>query len=98
MPESIDRYHELLRRHLPDLSVRHHVAELGLFGSRVRGEARADSDLDVLVTFDRVPTLLQFIALEQELSDLLGIKVDLVMRDSLRPEVGQRVSREVVPV
>lgn len=98
MHQTIAQYQALLRRHLPELAARHHVASLGLFGSRVRGQQRPNSDLDVLVSFDRAPSLFQFIALEQELSDLLGVKVDLVMRDSLKPHVGRQVLAEVVPV
>lgn len=98
MSTSLTYYRQVLRQELPALAARHSIASLGLFGSRVRDEERAESDLDVLVSFQRAPTLFQFIALEQELTDLLGVKVDLVMRDSLKPQVGERVLREVVPV
>ena len=98
MPVAVIHYQELLNQHLPDLAARYHIASLGLFGSRVRGDERPDSDLDVLVSFHKSPSLFQFVALEQELSDLLAVKVDLVMRSSLKPHVGERVLREVVPV
>jgi predicted nucleotidyltransferase len=98
MHKSAAHFQETLRRQLPTLTARHHISSLGLFGSRVRGDERSDSDLDVLVSFDRTPSLLQFISLEQELSDLLGVKVDLVMRESLKSHVGERVLAEVVPV
>jgi hypothetical protein len=65
----------------------------------VRGEQRRDSDLDLLVEFDDRPlTLLQFIALEHYLSDLLEAKVDLVERDTLKPTIGRRILAEVVPL
>jgi uncharacterized protein len=96
--DSLERYRRVLRQHLPQLSERYHVATLGLFGSYVRGTERADSDLDVLVTFDELPSLFRLIDLENHLSDLLGVKVDLVLRDSLKPRIGQRIRREVVPV
>ena len=76
----------------------YHVASLGLFGSYLRGEQRADSDLDVLATFDEVPSLFQLVSLENHLSDLLGVKVDLVLRDSLKPHIGQNILQQVVAV
>jgi predicted nucleotidyltransferase len=57
-----------------------------------------DSDLDILVTFKEDPSLLTYIAIENYLSDLLGIKVDLVMKDSLKPKIGQQILREAIPV
>lgn len=65
----------------------------------MRGEQRADSDLDLLVEFDDRPlSLLQVITLEHELSDLLGVKVDLVERHVLRPRIGRQILAEVVPL
>ncbi len=71
---------------------------LEVFGSYVRDEQKKDSDLDVLVTFRKSPSLLTFIAIENYLSDLLGIKVDLVMKDSLKPAIGKNILREAIPV
>ena len=88
----------ILRDELPGLSERYHVASLGLFGSRVRGDAAPDSDLDVLVRFRKTPGLIRFIELENHLSDLLGLRVDLVMAEALKPAIGQRVLKEVIPV
>ncbi len=64
----------------------------------MRDEQNKDSDLDVLVTFKEDPSLLTYIAIENYLSDLLGIKVDLVMKDSLKPKIGQQILREAIPV
>ena len=52
--------------------------------------------LDVLVNFDELPSLLKFISLEDRLSELTGVQIDLVMEDSLRPNLGKRVLQEVV--
>ena len=89
---------EILRQQLPLLTKRYGVASLGLFGSYVRREARAESDLDILVSFREVPGLLRFIELENYLSDLLGVRVDLVMADALKPAIQRRVLAEVVTV
>ena len=67
-------YVTLLRQNLPALRDHYGVRFMGVFGSYVRGEQRRGSDLDLLVEFDDRPlTLLQFIALEHYLSDLLGV-------------------------
>ena len=89
---------EQLRQQLPTLTTRYRVQTLGVFGSYVRQEQQPGSDIDVLVTFEEPPSLLQFIELENELTDRLGIKVDLVMRDALKPTIGRRILNEVVPV
>ena len=83
---------------MPFLRERYRVRTLGVFGSYARGEQRRQSDLDLLVDFDEPPSLLGFIALENYLSDLLGVKVDLVMRDALKPHIGRHILDEVLPL
>ena len=80
------------------LAEQYNVATLEVFGSYVRREQRKDSDLDILVTFNKPPSLLKFVRLENYLSDTLGVKVDLVMKDSLKLAIGRNILREVVPV
>ena len=87
-----------LRRQLPLLADRYQVTSLGVFGSFVRDEQSLGSDLDLLVTFYDPPSLLKFIELENYLSDLLGLKIDLVMREALKPRIGERILKEVVIV
>ena len=85
-----------LREQLPLLADRYAVQSLGVFGSYVRNEQRLDSDLDLLVTFREPPGLIKYIELENYLSDLLGVQVDLVMQEALKPNIGIRVRNEVV--
>jgi predicted nucleotidyltransferase len=87
-----------LRQQLPILAERYGVETLEVFGSYVRAEQQAESDLDVLVTFEEAPSLLTFVAIENYLSDELGIKVDLVMKDSLKPAIGKIILSEAMPV
>lgn len=94
----VDRYITTLREYLPKLAREYHVRSLEVFGSYVRNEQTPESDLDVLVTFDKTPGLFRYIELENFLSDMLGIKVDLVMKSSLKPRIGQNILREAVPV
>ncbi len=97
-PQDVEQLREALRGQLPLLAERFGVASLALFGSYVRREARADSDLDVLVRFHKAPGLLRFVELENYLSDMLGVRVDLVMAEALKPRIGRRVMEEVLPV
>jgi len=99
MPQSaIPQFRETLRQLMPVLAEDYQVASLGLFGSYVREQQRPDSDLDVLVTFQDAPGLLKFMELEAYLSEHLGVRVDLVMKDALRRRIGEEILREVVPV
>jgi predicted nucleotidyltransferase len=75
-----------------------HVHRLSLFGSMARGEATAASDIDLLVDFDQPIDLLRFIELEEYLSALLDGRVDLVLRESLKPLLRDRILREAVNV
>ena len=83
-----------LREELPILRSQYNVTSIELFGSFVRNKQRANSDLDILVTFSQAPSLFKFIELEDYLSNLLGIKVDLVMKSSLKPNIGKRILSE----
>jgi uncharacterized protein len=91
-------YIATLRRHLPDLARHYHIKALGVFGSYIRNEQTPESDLDVLVEFDDTAHhgLLTVARIENEMSDMLGIKVDLVLRGGLRRVIGQRILEEVV--
>lgn len=96
---SVSDFQSKLRANLPDLQKKYGVRGLWVFGSRLRGDARPDSDLDVLVEFDDRPlSLLKFIEIENRLSDLLGIKVDLVEKKALKPLIGRRILQEAVAV
>jgi predicted nucleotidyltransferase len=98
MNEMTRRYQQRLREELPALSARYQVKSLGLFGSYLHGTQRPDSDLDVLVSFSEMPSLLRLIELENYLSDLLEVRVDLVLREALKPRIGERILQDVVSV
>lgn len=98
MDGSIEHLVLRLRKELPRLRREYGVSRLRVFGSFVRGEALPGSDLDLLVEFASPPSLFRFVTLEQELSDLLGVSVDLVMRDGLKPTLGRRILDEAIAV
>lgn len=83
---------------MPEIEARFRVEHLALFGSYVDAEQTPESDLDVLVSFGETPSLLTFIELEDFLSDSLDVKVDLVMEDALKPNIGRRIREHLVPV
>lgn len=84
-----------LRQQLPFLRDQYQVQDLGVFGSYARNEQTPGSDLDLLVTFQETPGFFKYLRLENYLTDQLGVKVDLVMRDALKPQIGGRILREV---
>jgi uncharacterized protein len=94
----LDDFRRILKDHLPSMAASYKVKSLGVFGSFVRDEQGEDSDLDVLVEFVEAPDIFQFMELEQYLSDLLQHKVDLVSRNALRGRIGERITREVIPI
>ena len=94
----LHRFQKLLREELPSLKTDYRVESLGIFGSYLHGTERIDSDLDLLVSFSEKPSLLRLIELENQLSDLLEVKVDLVLRSALKPRIGETVLKEVMPV
>jgi hypothetical protein len=94
--EKLEKIRSLLRREMPRLREEYSVSSLEIFGSFVRGEASMDSDLDLLVEFEAVPALFSFVRLENELSQLLGLKVDLVMKSGLKPALGKRILAEAL--
>ena len=89
-------FRNVLRRHLPEIRKRYRVRSLGIFGSYVSGPPRKGSDLDVLVEFLEEPSLFEFMELEAFLSEVIGVKVDLVMRSALKPRIGRQILSEVV--
>ncbi|MDW7733717.1 MAG: nucleotidyltransferase family protein [Methanolobus sp.] len=97
MPTTNDteKYVRKLHEMLPDLRERYNVSYIGVFGSYVRGEQTQESNLDVLVEFSKTPTIFKFVNLENYLSDSLGIKVDLVMKSALKPNIGKYILDEV---
>jgi len=73
------------------------IKDIGIFGSYIRGEAEETSDIDILVDVapDSALTLFSLIDIEIKLSEKLNRKVDLVIKSDLKPNLGERILREV---
>lgn len=74
---------------------RYGVVRAGIFGSHARDEAKEESDIDLLVRFDKAKSLLEIIRLEREISETLGKKIDLVTEPSLNKHIKDRVLNEL---
>ena len=92
---SLNEIKKILRDHKSVLKAKYKVSTIGVFGSYVRDEHAAGSDLDILVDFSAPVSLFEFLDLEQDLSQLLRIRVDLVSRNALKPYIGKRILDEV---
>ena len=88
----------LLTLHKPELMRRFGVTDLALFGSMARDTARADSDVDVLVSFDGPATSARYFGVQFYLEDLLERPVDLVTDKALRPQFRPSIEKEAVHV
>lgn len=86
------------RKEILQIASRHGAQNLRIFGSQVKGTAQKDSDIDVLVEFEEGRSLLDRIALIQDLEDLLGMKVDVVTEKALHPVIRDQILQEAVPL
>lgn len=89
---------EAKRTEILDICRRNGASNVAIFGSVARGETHSGSDVDLLVTLDPQRSLLDHIGLQQELGDLLGVRVDVVTRRGLHPLLLGDVLAEAVPV
>ncbi len=93
-----DRAMAILNERLDELREQFGVRHLSLFGSVARDEAGPDSDVDVLVEFDRPTGLFGLFRLQDHLAELLGCSVDLGTADGLKPRMRDRVRKERIDV
>lgn len=88
-----------LQQRLITLLAPYRPERVGVFGSYARGENKLGSDLDVLIKFQEVIGLLELVQIEQELSDKLGIKVDLVTEGSLKnPRLRKYIQQDLIKI
>ncbi|TVR03747.1 MAG: nucleotidyltransferase [Spirochaetaceae bacterium] len=91
---------EYLRARRDELHRRYGIRSIRLFGSYARGEARPDSDLDLIIEADKPYRfdLLGLISLQQEISEDLGVDVDLILDEDLKPGVARRAHAEAIEI
>jgi predicted nucleotidyltransferase len=77
-----------------DYLSKHDAAKVSLFGSYAKNKENQHSDLDILVLFNKRKSLLELVRLERELTELIGIKVDLLTEKSLSPFLAETIKKE----
>ena len=96
--KDLEQIKSIIDKNKSFLKERFKVESIGIFGSYLSGEQSEKSDIDILVEFHSTIDLFKFIELENFLSDILSAKVDLVMRNSLKPRIKDRILRETVGI
>ena len=87
LPFDLDKLIELCRQN--------DVVRIALFGSAARGEAEEQSDIDLVVEFSKRISLLRFVALERQLSEALGRRVDLLTEAAISPYLREKIRRDL---
>ena len=94
---TLDSIIEKLKQHKPELQKKYPISSIGVFGSYARGEANNESDIDIAVEISE-PMGLNFIAMADEIEDLLGVKTDVVSKRSIKPKYLQNEEKDIVYV
>jgi len=96
--KTIKELKRVLEKNRQELESKFKVSEIGIFGSYVRETQTKISDVDILVKIDDSISLLDFVKIENYLTSLLGVKVDLIPKEDLRQELRKRILKETVYV
>lgn len=88
---------EHIKSQIKPILKKYGIKKAGIFGSFARGESVVN-DLDLLVKIDKKMSLLEFIGIQQELEDELGMKVDLVEYEAIKPALKEQILRDEEPV
>ena len=96
--KDLKQIQSILSKHKAELRRKYNVKEIGVFGSYVRGEQKKSSDIDILVEFEESIGFFKFLEMEEHISEILGVKVDLVTKNALKPRIGEHILKEVVAI
>lgn len=94
MQKSIDE----IKTKIAPILKKYGIKKAGIFGSYARGEVKEGSDIDILVEFEKSIGLIDFIGAEIEMSDVLGVKVDLVTEGALKPRIKENILNSLVQI
>ena len=95
--QTLRQIKSILAEHKSELARKYHLKQLGVFGSYARKDKTAQSDIDLLVEFAE-PIGLEFVTLAEELESLLGVKVDLVSVNAIKPKMFKIIKKDLVYV
>ena len=94
--KTFDELRQLLSLQKQSLCEIYQITEIGIFGSYARGEETELSDVDILVDYETAPTFIMLVELRDYLSQLFGLKVDVVTKNGLKPRICERVLAEAI--
>jgi len=95
---ALSEIEKILIKQKKEIKKKYKVKNIGIFGSYVRGDQNKRSDIDILVEFNEPIDFFLFLELEEKLSQILDLKVDLIMKKALKPGIGKHILKEVVYV
>ena len=90
-----DKYFDLYQKVI-DILKKHGIKKISVFGSYARGEATSESDLDLIVVFPKGTSLLDHIGIENEISEELNMKVDMLTEKSISPYLIEKIKKESI--
>jgi len=94
--KTFDELRQVLSIQKQSLCENYQITEIGIFGSYARGEQTELSDIDILVEYETAPTFIMLLELRDYLSQLFGLKVDIVTKNGLKPRIRDRVLAEAI--
>lgn len=96
--KSLDEIKRILEENKQKIVCTYKIKEIGIFGSYVKNTMKETSDIDILIEFekDAKVTLIDLLKLENYLTELFGVKVDLVVKEALKPNIRKKVLEEVI--
>ena len=95
--KNLDKIIEILREHKEILWEKYKIKGIKIFGSYVKGEQKESSDIDIIVDFSPSPTFIEFMRIQEELEEILGVKVDLLTEESISPFIKPYIN-EVIEI
>lgn len=96
--KSLDEIKKILEDNKQKIVSTYKIKEIGIFGSYVKEKMKETSDIDILIEFEKGAkvTLIDLLKLENYLTELFGIRVDIVVKEALKPNIGKRILEEVI--
>lgn len=94
--KTFDELRQVLSLQKQSLCEKYQITEIGIFGSYARGEETEASDIDILVDYETAPTFIMLVELRDYLSQLFGLKVDVVTKNGLKARIRDRVLAEAI--
>jgi predicted nucleotidyltransferase len=94
--KTFDELQQLLLLQKQSICENYQITEIAIFGSYARGEETEASDIDILVDYETAPTFIMLVELRDYLTQLFGLKVDIVTKNGLKPRIRDRILGEAI--